>query len=141
MKPKTISSVGPNQRSSVSQKGVGGLGGSARMLTLFLSSVASRLSLANDGRWVRKFFALGWPDPALTGVLVVPVMESPVAVMLTTFPPLTSSRKRLYGMVTEAGWLADWMMLLTMMLSRSSPKMNTQKRRQRIGLYPTTLEP
>ena len=44
-------------------------------------------------------------------------------------------------MVTEAGWLADWMMLLTMMLSRSRPKMNTQKRRQRIGLYPTTLEP
>src|ERR1035438_3415838 len=141
MMPKTISSVGPKKRSSVSQNGVGGLGGSARMLTLFLSSVASRLSLANDGRCVRKFFALGCPEPALTAVLVVPVIASPVAVILTTLPPLTSSRKRLYGMVTEAGWLADWMMLLTMMLIRSRPMMNTQKRRQRIGLYPSVFRP
>src|ERR1700730_3028624 len=134
MKPKTISNVGPNQRSSVSQNGVGGFGGSARMLTLFLSSAASRLSLANEGRCVTKSLALGCPVPALTAVFAVPVIESPVAVMLTTLPALTSSTKTLYGIVTDGGWLADWMMLVTRMFTTSSRKMSNQNRRHRIGL-------
>ena len=95
MKPKTNSSVGPNEKSSVSHKGVGGLGGSARMLTLFVSSAASRLSLAKVGRWVEKSLALVCPGPALTAVLAVPVIASPVAVMLTTLPAFTWSTKTL----------------------------------------------
>ena len=103
MKPKTNSNVGPNEKSSVSHNGAGGLGGSARMLTLFLRRAASRLSLAKVGRWVEKFLALVCPGPALTAVLAVPVIASPVAVMLTTLPALTWSTKTLYGMVTEGG--------------------------------------
>ncbi len=59
------------------------------MLTLFVMSAASRSSLANDGRSVEKSLALGWPDPALTARRAVPVIESPVAVILITLPALT----------------------------------------------------
>src|SRR5450755_570682 len=134
MNPTTISNVGPKKDSNVSHSGVGGFGGSARMLTLFLMSAASRPSLANEGRSVEKFFALGCPEPALTTVRVVPTIELPVAVMLATLPASTCVRKTLYGMVTEAGVLAAWMMLLTTMLSRRRPPMTHQNRRQRIGL-------
>src|SRR6202163_3707431 len=106
MKPKTNRSVGPNEKSRVSHKGAGGLGGSARMRTLFLRRGASRLSVAKGGRWVEKPLALVCPGPALTAVLAVPVIASPVAVMLTTLPALTWSTKTLYGMVTDGGWPA-----------------------------------
>ena len=82
--------AGPKPSSSVSQSGVGGLGGSARMLTLFLMSDASRLSLAKLGRSVMKLVALGCPDPPLTAFFVVPVIEFPVAVMFTTLPAVIS---------------------------------------------------
>jgi len=111
------------------------------MLTLSLISVATRLSLANDGRCVRKFFALGCPDPALIAVLVVPVIESPVAVILITLPPLTSSRKRLYGMVTEAGWLADWIDAADNDIEQEQADDEHPEASQRIGLYPSVFGP
>ncbi len=44
-------------------------------------------------------------------------------------------------MVTDGVWLADWMMLDTMMLTTSRTKITSQKRRHRMGLYPTTFCP
>src|SRR5579863_2836192 len=134
MKPKTKSRAGPKLSSSVSQSGVGGFGGSARMLTLYLMSDASRLSLAKVGRSVMKLVALGCPEPPLTAFLVVPVIEFPVAVTFTTLPAVISLRKTSYGMVTEGGVEAASMMLVTTKLTRSSAKMNTQNRRHPIGL-------
>ena len=104
------------------------------MLTWFLISAASRSSLANEGRSVEKSFALGCPEPALTAFRAVPVIESPVAVMLMMLPASTWSMNTLYGMVTDGDWLADWMTLVTMMLTRSSVPMTSQNRRHRIGL-------
>ena len=51
--------------------------------------------LAREPDLVAKLVALGWPDPALTGFLVVPTIESPVAVMFTTLPAATWAMKTL----------------------------------------------
>src|SRR5258708_5226589 len=108
------------------------------MVTLCFSRSCSRPWSANDGRCVEKFVALalvelpGWLP--LTGVLVAPVMASPVLVTLLTLPVATWSLKALYGITTVVGCWGPRRTLVTKMFATSSPTKTSQKRRERIGL-------
>jgi len=86
----TIKSVGPKLRSNVNQSGGGGFSGLALMVTPCCSRRGSRLSSAKEGRCVEKWVALTvLVGDSLTGVLVTPVIASPVVVTLITLPAAT----------------------------------------------------
>ena len=100
-----MTSAGPKSPSSVTQKGVGGLGLTALIWTLWSSSSCWMSPLANVGSCVAKSFDFSELSLAFaTGFLVVPVIELPAAVISVTLPSLTWVRNVLYEIVTCFGW-------------------------------------
>ena len=95
--------VGPKLKRSCSQNGSGGFSGFALIVTPCCSSSVSRPSLANDGCCVVKCVAFVPVPGSATGVLVTPVMASPVVVTVTTLSAVTWSLKTLYGSVIVVG--------------------------------------
>jgi len=71
---------------------------------------------------------------SLTGVLVTPVIESPVVVTLTTFPDATCCLKTSYGRVTVAGCAGARRTLVMKMFASSRMPRVIQKRVERNGL-------
>src|SRR5947207_13567915 len=102
------------------------------MTTLCRCSIACRSSLAKLGRCVWNLVELV-PLESFTGLLTVPVMASPVLVMLTTLPVSTWSRNVLYEIVTVGGWPAEKARLLMTMLATRRMASITQKRSVRMG--------
>src|SRR5690348_6061414 len=103
------------------------------MVTLCCCSRGSRLSFAKVGRWVWNLVELV-PEESFTGFLVLPVMDSPVLVMLVTLPAFTWSRNVLYEMVTVDGCPAEKRKLLIRMLTPKRMASVIQKRQLRIGV-------
>src|SRR5260370_13105053 len=128
-----MSSVGPKLRRSCSQNGSGGFSGLAVMVTPCCSSSVSRLSLANDGCCVVKWVALVPVPGSATGVLVTPVMASPVVVTVTTLSSVTCSLKTLYGSVIVVGCAGASSTFVMKMLAASSTSRVIQNRLERNG--------
>src|ERR1700730_11969308 len=131
-----ISAVGPKLNSRVSHSGVGGVGGWALMVTWCCSRRGSRSWPANAGRWVEKWVALSWPDPALTALRVTPVIASPGLVTLMTLSAWTCCLKTLYGITTDFGGAGASTTLVMKMLSSSRIRKVSQKRPDLIGARP-----
>src|SRR5258708_9441262 len=128
-----MSSVGPKLRRSCSQNGSGGFSGLALMVTPCCSSSVSRLSLANDGCCVVKWVAFVPGPGSATGVLVTPVMASPVVVTVTTLSSVTCSLKTLYGSVIVVGCAGASSTFVMKMLAGSSTSRVIQNRLERNG--------
>ncbi len=99
--------VGPKPTSSCCQTGAGASGGFAFTGTLFACNWASRLSAANDGRWVvNRSTDSAFVAPVgvyETFLVKVPSMVSPVEVISATFLAVTCVTKYVYETAVRAG--------------------------------------
>src|SRR5260370_3224201 len=128
-----MSSVGRKLRRRCAENGRGGFSGLALMVTPCCSSSVSRLSLANDGCCVVKWVALVPVPGSATGVLVTPLMASPVVVTVTTLSSVTCSLKTLYGSVIVVGCAGARSTFVMKMLAASSTSRVIQNRLERNG--------